>query len=114
VLERKYCADWLVGNLLLYATGGLGRCRTGLTDHETVFHAGVLAAQAAAERDLEMLATAVWGTYLAQLTGGAEPLPDLGALAMKYVGGDGRYALYLFGGPHEPIEGINSCPLKSK
>lgn len=101
VLEAKYNPDWLEGKLLIVWTGR-GHLTPGLVKHTRDYglikRAGLLAAEAVAERDLKKLASAISQSYKAQLGEGMERLPHIASsLAFKYLGGGhGGYALYLF------------------
>lgn len=100
VLDLKTNPDLLAGRMLIHWTGrshhtpGLvGRWR----DYDAIVEAGKLAKRAVERRDLGLLAEAVRWSYEAQLGEGMEPLPKMGELAAKYLGGGhGGYALYLF------------------
>jgi cytidyltransferase-like protein len=100
VLQTKVNPDWLRGRMLLYWTGSAHSSPDLVDlprDYEAIVEAGHLARRAAERRDLEMLASAVHRSYAAQLAESMKPLPDLGGIAKKYLGGGhGGYALYLF------------------
>jgi cytidyltransferase-like protein len=100
ILDLKVNPDWLEGRMLLYWTGK-SHHTPGLVerarDYDLILEAGRMAKEAAERRDLRALAEAVRHTHDMQLGEGMEALPDLGALATKYVGGGhGGYALYLY------------------
>jgi cytidyltransferase-like protein len=102
-LEMKTDPHWLEGKFLLQWTGE-PHCTPDLVDlprdYDGIMEAGRIAMKAVEHRNLEELAEAVRRTYRVQLGEGMKALPELGSLAMKYVGGGhGGYALHLFDGP---------------
>jgi cytidyltransferase-like protein len=100
MLDLKLNPEWLQGRILLYWTGSSHHTPDIVDmerDYNLIFEAGRIAKQAAERRDLPMLAQAIQLTYQTQIGEGMKVLPDLGALATKYLGaGHGGYALYLF------------------
>lgn len=101
VLHFKRNGDMLKGLIALYFTN-IEHDTPGIAEkkrnYDLIYKAGLVAADAVLQADINKLAEAVQMSYQAQTEEGMEPLIDADkCLARKYCGGGwGGYALYLF------------------
>lgn len=115
VLHLKRNGDMLKGLMALYFTD-IEHDTPGIADrdrnYELIYKAGIVAAEAVLNEDINKLAKAVQMSYKAQTGEGMEPLMEAEkCLARKYCGGGwGGYALYLFAAQKDRDKFIASHP----
>ena len=100
ILEMKMNPDFLKGKMALFWTGFSHDTPNSVDnerDYDLIEKAGLMAFEAAKNKSLAVLSTAINLSYDVQLREGMTELPKFGELAKKYCGGGwGGYALYLF------------------
>lgn len=118
ILDLKVNPEWLSGLLLLAWTHPRPRSSNLVDiprDYRGIAEASRDARDAVLRLDLQALGAAMRKKYALHLQEGMKPLPDLGAVAMKYCGsGHGGYALYLFDSPERrnAARSENTCAVE--